>query len=204
LSGLVLVFSGVVLVGLPILRRDWLTLMLVLGGGLVSLNYSIPLFGFRFKDVPLIKTFFAPTIVTASILGLPWLHLRPGFVGGAVLGVAALRSWSFLMFNMIICDLRDRSGDETCGIRSLPVVLGERGTRWLLAALLGSLELLAFAAYHFAAPGRSAPWAILCLLGPIYLGGLLLAVRKPRSERFYEWIVEGMLFLPAIAVCAGS
>jgi hypothetical protein len=44
----------------------------------------------------------------------------------------------------------------------------------------------------------------MCVLGPIYLGGMLLAVRRPRSERFYEWIVEGMLFLPAIAICIGG
>jgi hypothetical protein len=29
---------------------------------------------------------------------------------------------------------------------------------------------------------------------------LLAAVRQPRPERFYEWCVEGMLFLPALAL----
>ena len=203
LSFIVLAASALVLLGLPILRRDWLTLALVLGGALICLNYSIPLFGFRFKDVPLLKTFFAPTIVTASVLGLPWLHLRPGSIDPGTLALTALRSWSFLLFNMIICDLRDRAGDEACGIRSLPVVLGEKGTRRLLAALLGGIEVLALSAYALASDTHRASWAIICLLGPMYLGGLLLAVRRPRSERFYEWVVEGMLFLPAIAVCSG-
>lgn len=204
LSYIVLVTSGLVLLMLPIVQRDWLTLVLILGGGLVSLNYSIPLFGFRFKDVPLLKTFFAPTIVTASVLGLPWLHLGSGSTDLATLALGSLRSWTFLMFNMILCDLRDRVGDEACGIRSLPVVLGDRGTRWLLVALLIVIEALALGAWGLASDAHRGAWAVMCVLGPVYLGGMLLAVRRPRSERFYEWVVEGMLFLPAIAVWIGG
>ncbi|MEP6671563.1 MAG: UbiA family prenyltransferase [Chthoniobacter sp.] len=200
LSFIVLILSALVLLVLPIVQRDWLTLALVLGGALVSLNYSIPLFGFRFKDVPLLKTFFAPTIVTASVLGLPWLHLGSGSTDLATLAIGSLRSWAFLMFNMILCDLRDRGGDEACGIRSLPVVLGDKGTRWLLVALLACLEALALGALALASDAHRHIWAIMCIVGPIYLGGILLAVRRPRPERFYEWVVEGMLFLPAVAV----
>ena len=46
-------------------------------------------------------------------------------------------------------------------------------------------------------------WAIMLMFGPLYLGGIFWAIRRPRSERFYEWVVEGMLFVPALAVCAG-
>jgi len=201
LSFIVLGASALVLLGLPALRHDWLTLALVLGGALVSLNYSIPLFGFRFKDVPLLKTFFAPTIVTASVLGLPWLHMRAGSMDNTTLALAALRSWTFLMFNMIICDLRDREGDEACHIRSLPVVLGDRSTRRLLLVLLVVIEALALSALALASEAHRATWAVVSLLGPLYLGGVLFAIRQSRSERFYEWIVEGMLFLPAISVC---
>lgn len=204
LSFIVLIGSALVLLVLPIMRRDWLTLVLVLGGALVSLNYSIPLFGFRFKDVPLLKTFFAPTIVTASVLGLPWLHLGTGGTDLATLAFGSLRSWTFLMFNMILCDLRDRAGDEACGIRSLPVVLGDKSTRWLLVALLTGIEALALGALSLASGTNRNVWAIMCVLGPVYLGGMLVAVRRPRPERFYEWVVEGMLFLPALAVVAGS
>jgi 4-hydroxybenzoate polyprenyltransferase len=204
LSFVTLGVSALVLLVLPIVRRDWLTLALVLGGSLVSLNYSIPLFGFRFKDVPLLKTFFAPTIVTASVLGLPWLHLGTSSTDIITLALASLRSWSFLMFNMIVCDLRDRAGDEACGIRSLPVMLGEKGTRWLLALLLVGIELLAMSTFAIASGTHRQIWAVMCWLGPIYLGGIFLAILRPRAERFYEWVVEGMLFLPAVAVCIGS
>ena len=143
--------------------------------------------------------FFAPTIVTASVLGLPWLHLGSG-AGTKVLALGALRAWSFLMFNMIVCDLRDRAGDAACGIRSLPVVLGDRGTHWLLAVLLVAIEGRALGAGAASSSAHHAAWQMLCVLGPTYLGGILFAVRRPCSERFYEWVVEGMLFLPAVAI----
>ena len=52
--------------------------------------------------------------------------------------------------------------------------------------------------------GHHSTWLAACFLGPLYLGALLLAIRRPQSERFYEWAVEGMLFLPAIAVLLGK
>src|SRR5262245_12486894 len=38
--------AAIFLVVYPILTRDWLSLGLILGGAVVSLNYSIPIFGF--------------------------------------------------------------------------------------------------------------------------------------------------------------
>ena len=109
------------------------------------------------------------------------------------------------MFNMILCDLRDLAGDRACGIRSLPVVLGEKETLRLLAGLLVAIETLAVAEFIHAPARHQAAWGVICALGPVYLGGLLVAVwRRPRSERFYEWGVEGMLFLPAVAVVVGD
>jgi hypothetical protein len=83
------------------------------------------------------------------------------------------------------------------------VAFGEKRTRALLWALLLAIEALALAAL-FQAPAALVPtWRLVSIGAPLYLGGLLIAVRKPRSERFYEWWVEGILFLPAAAVLAG-
>ena len=195
------VFAGaaVFLLAWPLFTRDWLTLGLVLGGAFVCLNYSIPLLGFRWKNVPLLKTFFAPTIVTAAILALPALHPGPA-AGAGTLALTASSAWSFLLFNMILCDLRDVAGDRACGIHSLPVMLGEKGTRWLLAALLLLLEVLALVFAVHAPEQHRTTWRIAGILGPLHLGSLLIAVRRPRSERFHEWAVEGLLFLPALAI----
>lgn len=194
--------AGLVLTVVPIVRGDWITLALTFGGALVSLSYSRPLLGFRFKDAPLLKTFFAPTIIAAALIGLPWIH-EGAPASGAAFALIALRAWALLLFNMTLCDLRDIAGDRRAGIASLPVVLGEKRTRTLLWLLLGTIEALALATLLQSPASLAASWRIVALGAPLYLGGILLAVRRPRSEGFYEWWVEGILFLPAFAVLAG-
>ncbi|MDB6172610.1 MAG: hypothetical protein JWL59_1921 [Chthoniobacteraceae bacterium] len=182
----------------PILHRDWITLALIALGAVVCLNYSIPILGFRFKDLPLIKTLFAPSVVVMSVMALPWLH-EPARHDNLTFALNAGRAWMFLLFNMTLCDLRDINGDQRTGIRSLPVLFGARRTRLFLWGLFGGIELLTLASWAAAGNRHRFTWGIIALVGPIYLGALLIAVRRPQSERFYEWWVEGMLFLPACA-----
>ena len=202
LSLVVLALAAVTLVGLPVVRGDWLTLGLIAAGTPVCLGYSAPIFGFRFKDVPLLKTLFAPTIVSVAVVGLPWLHEGAPPVG-AGFALTVFRSWCFLLFDMILCDLRDLEGDRRMKIRSLPVWLGEKRTRSLLWALLAVIEISSLTASAQAPAHLAVAWRLACIVGPLYLGALLLAVRTPRSEGFYEWGVEGMLFLPALVSAAG-
>lgn len=210
-GGVTLGLAALVLVGLPAWRRDWLTLALVLGGSVVCLGYSIPVLGVRWKDVPLVKTLFAPTIVTAAIFGLIFrgeISIVPGVAtlpqGGDLfrllhrLTFLVPWAWCYLLFNMVLCDLRDLAGDRQCGIRSIPVVWGERGARGLLWALavMGQAMLVVLLAGDDPA---AVVLTFVSLITGCYQAWLLHATRRPRSERFYEWAVEGMLFLPMVA-----
>jgi hypothetical protein len=47
-------------------------------------------------------------------------------------------------------------------------------------------------------------WPWRAFLSTAYLAGLLLALRRPRTEAFYEWWVEGLLFLPALVELPGQ
>jgi 4-hydroxybenzoate polyprenyltransferase len=202
LSAAVTVAAAAVLFGLPLWRHDWITLVLAVLGSMVCLSYSVPLLGFRLKDVPVLKTFVAPTVVAASILVLPWLHEEPP-PDPLYFAVVAVRAWGLLLFNMILCDLRDVEGDRQTGIVSLPGALGGLGTRRLLIGMLIVFEAAALLLISRVPAEQSAPWLILCVLGPLYLGWLIAAVRRRQSERFYEWWVEGMFFLPGLAVLLG-
>ena len=199
--------AALVLIGLPVWRRDWLTLTLIIGGSIVSLGYSIPILGFRWKDVPFLKTFFAPAVVTLAVF-YPVLsalnsafYLLDAIEGlGLVNGLPSLAAWSFLylLFNMLLCDLRDRAGDAQCGIRSIPVVLGEKrscGLLWMLA-VIGQFLLVAVIRTSEA---KVVPLVLLSFFAGGYQAYLLHTTRRPRSERFYEWAVEGLLYLPALA-----
>jgi 4-hydroxybenzoate polyprenyltransferase len=184
--------AALVLVALPICSGDWLLLLLTPVAALVSLSYSFPIFGFRFKDVPAVKTLFAPTIVLIA-------YLAPVLLNGELppstrVFSAAVWSECLLLFNMVMCDLRDLAGDRAHGTRSIPVLLGERKTQFFLLTLLAAQFFLALA----------NGWILLGFLCAVYLAALLLALRqrKAQPESFYEWFVEGILFLPALAALA--
>jgi len=198
-SWVIALLSGVMLVWWPILQRDWFTLVLVLLGSTLCLSYSLPLFGHRLKEVPLLKTFFAPSLVVLAILSLPLTHdtwpSQPG-----LLVLTAVWAWGYLLCNMLLCDLRDIKGDRRTGVVSIPVRLGRKATFrlvWILIACTGGLAFLLAAL-----PGSSARLVVALwgILGSAYVAGLAVAAQQRRSERFYEWWVEGMLFLPAVVV----
>ena len=210
-SAVTLALAAFVLIGLPALRHEWTTLSCILGGAFISLGYSIPLLGFRWKDIPLLKSLFAPAIITVAIFILifhtriPLSYWRNSshvdhHYRSAFLISLYLAPWAFLylLFNMLLCDLRDRAGDAQCGIRSIPVVLGEKGTQRLLWTLAGGGQL--FLSYLTQVRiDRVLPFVLLSLLTGGYQLYLLHATQRPRSERFYEWAVEGLLYLPALA-----
>ena len=196
-AGLAAISAAILLV-LPLWRHDWMTFALVIAGTVGCLNYSIPMFGVRLKNVPLLKTFFAPTILLCAFIVPPWIREgAPAKIAPASIALA----WAgcFLEFNMILCDLRDIDGDRRCDISSLPVLIGERRTRILLAALIFITTALALANVAFD-PANGCYWLPLGVVGALMLTMIFVASRTRRSERFYEWLVEGTVFLPALVV----
>ncbi len=193
--------AGAALVLVPLVAADWVTLALAICGGVVCASYSAPFAGIRLKDVPTLKTFFAPVIVTAAIFVLPMLH---GQIDAGAAHTACVIAWAacYLLFNMILCDQRDLLGDAATGTRSLPEAIGPLRTLGLQVALIAGSVVLALGAALTSDSEAALAWLALAVAAPMYLGALLLTLRKPRGEHFYEWWVEGMLFLPAIVVAA--
>ena len=207
----VLAAAAFTLIALPLRRWDWTKIECILTGAIVALGYSIPIFGIRWKDVPLVKTLFAPTVVTLAVFAPTFLTTVGEWEGVRGIrraftlvefdeGIHPLAAWAwcYLLFNMLLCDLRDRTGDAQCGIRSIPVVWGENGARRLLWALavIGQILLVALIRSRLI---EDLPLALLALLTGACQGCLIHATRRPRSERFYEWAVEGLLYVPAVA-----
>jgi len=178
--------GAAVLVLWPLWLGDGGLLLLTILALPLSLSYSFPLLGPRLKDIPVLKTLFAPLVVLTAVLAPP--ILLQGLAVSPQLLLAAAWSWCLLMFNMVLCDLRDIDGDRSAGTRSLPVLLGETRTQALLWFLIAAAAACAFA--H--------QWPILGCATAVALIPLALAAKRRRSEAFYEWLAEGTLFLPAL------
>ncbi|MEI8108209.1 MAG: hypothetical protein WCI46_10355, partial [Verrucomicrobiota bacterium] len=86
LAILTLVLSALTLFSIPICQFAWSTLTIVSLGSLFTLSYSLPIFGFRWKDLPLIKSLFTPLVLTLAFFAVTLL---------------ALWSFLFLLFNVL-------------------------------------------------------------------------------------------------------
>jgi hypothetical protein len=112
--------GAVVLLAWPLWTGDAGILVLIGVALPLSLSYSFPFLGHRLKDVPVVKTLFAPLVVLAAVLGPP--VLLQGLAVTRALLLAAGWSWTLLMFNMVLCDLRIDRGRH--GMRGCPWMAG--------------------------------------------------------------------------------
>ncbi len=199
LSCAVIAMALLALICIPISTRNWWLLTMTLTATFICTCYSLRVLGFRLKDVPLLKSFFAPTIAVAAFFFPPLLQgsleTRLGYAVGT-----ALWLWMFLCFNMILCDLRDIEGDRLECTLSLPVLLGVQNTKFVLRLIVATTLAAGLFMALTAPENLQHPWITLTLVAAVYQCHLLRAPEAIRNEAFYEWRVEGMLFLPALAV----
>ncbi len=189
------------LVALPLARGDWTLLGLTALGGLCAAGYITGFGRTRIKDLPRLKTLAPPAVVTAAFLVPPLLARQlPPWLLSLAIGI-----WLFtlLLTNMLVCDRRDIAGDRLSGVRSIPVLLGEKASLFLATGcvLLHGLAALLLARLD---PAQRPLWLGLALAGPACALAVVAAARAPRSEAFYEWIVEGLFFVPPAFLCLAA
>lgn len=99
----------------------------------------------RFKDLPVLKSFFISSGHIALVIGVLWSsehHLIEHPRAEMILSLTAI--WLIVSGDAILCDLDDRHSDAMYGTRSLPVLLGN-SRAWVLAQsmiVLGGLMLI--------------------------------------------------------------
>jgi len=174
-----MVLAGLALLGVPLWQRDRLLLALTFAGALVCAGYSLPIFGRRVKSLPLLKTLFIPTLlIGAYFIPAAWsLREVPDW---RVIGWG----WGALLFNVLLFDLRDLAGDRRVQTVTIAVFLGQARTISMLAALVAGMALLSTRWEQWI---TDAVFALLLGLGA-----------KRRGEAFYEWLVDGALFVPIL------
>lgn len=129
-----------------------------------SYNWRILPGGRRIKTLFFFKNTASATGFLLTVFGYPLSVAFWGRGGGGVLpdvtGSTVLAAAGFFfLFELsyeVIYDLRDAPGDAAAGVRSYPVVYGERGAVWIIDGLLASSLALAVGAYL----AGTLPWRI--------------------------------------------
>jgi 4-hydroxybenzoate polyprenyltransferase len=182
----------------------WRAMALLIGAYLLGVAYSVRLVprrwrGLRYtrlKDLPASKDIFVALAWMAACILVPWLGHGSPLVPGLL--VACVFAFVLTFVKAIITDLGDIQEDHLRGRETLPIVLGERKTRRLMAELalaLAALLLLGITlrwtppvawfllaspacilAYLWLFPRRVLASDVLCTLvadGALLLAGLL-------------------------------
>jgi 4-hydroxybenzoate polyprenyltransferase len=175
--------------------------------------YNWPLFpgGRRIKELYFWKntasaTGFLITVFAYPLAASGWTHDRPlaSGIGWATIACAAAFFFLFELSYEVIYDLRDAEGDRAAGVRTYPVVHGERGAvRIADALLLGAIAVLAVG---YAA--HALPWRIFVMIAAPMLQ---LAVYKRALRRgitssdcvALTWLGAGLLLAYHLWIAAG-
>jgi UbiA prenyltransferase family len=172
--------------------RCWLLVPIAAAlGAFYFYSRPIPSTHFRLKNLSYIKSLLAPGVI-AFILVL-WPVLEIG---------RALRQkewlvffWIFLVLtiNSLVFDYRDIFGDRLIGTKTIPTLLGHKGTRGLLVLFAAALVITTMALSWLGLAGMLMPVALT--IGSIVL---LLSLRAPVQPVLLSLFADLLLLLPAI------
>ncbi len=128
------------------LRVGWTCFLYALSAVAVLVSYvhRVPFLGKRLKEVYIVKNLVPPLGWTLAVAVVPFVASGASFepVHGLLLAII----FGFHVREEIKFDISDVEGDRAAGIKTLPITLGEAGTRRALSRIARVLSLSLFAA----------------------------------------------------------
>jgi 4-hydroxybenzoate polyprenyltransferase len=186
--------SLLILVLWPVLEgQSWLgACMLLLGAPLIFYSRPIPAFGFRLKDVPLMKSILVPLAIATFLIALP--ILSDGRSVGRREVLVFVWCYLALAINGLAFDYRDICGDRLLGTRTLASCLGDFATKRILFLLC-----LIFSALTFWLAEKRITSPVM-LFGVIASCLLLSRVLRPRVDPLCLSLSADLLLLMPVIV----
>jgi 4-hydroxybenzoate polyprenyltransferase len=119
--------------------------------GAITFLYSFPLYKnglklFRLREVPLAKIFIISLVWSATCIILPIVQAEMEVDFGKV-GLMILERFLFVFSITVPFDIRDMESDRSAGLKTLPLLMGERNS--IRIANLALLLFLAMCTFHY-------------------------------------------------------
>jgi 4-hydroxybenzoate polyprenyltransferase len=169
--------------------------------GIITLFYSVPVSVnrrhlLRLREIPYLKIVFIATVWSASTVLLPVIQTDEKFYSAQVILLLAER-YFFIVAITIPFDIRDMEADRHSGLKTLPMLLGEKNARILSYLSLILFFLISVLHYPF-----TNQWYIIVATGISaittyhFIGSI--AFRK-MNMHYYE-ILDGTMLLQSLLV----
>lgn len=168
---------------------------LLLPLGILAGLYSVPVVPWRgrwhpLRDMPLLKGVLIAAVWAGVTVQLPALLGQPA--APAQLPVLLARRILFVLALSLVFDLRDQVKDRAAGTLTVPLLVGERRTRWLAWLLLAGAALLPL-------PDETGLRRLFVVTPLLGAAAVVAGARPGRSDYYYTVLADGVLLLPALA-----
>jgi len=171
---------------------------------IVSFCYSIPLFTigeqkFGLRNIPGLKQFLITLVWTMSTVLLPILeaqhfHLTDVSMRDTTLLIA--KRFLFIAALTIPFDIRDLFEDRQSGLKTIPVMWGEKNAYLFCQFLLGGYIVILFL---FRNNGFNADFFALTVTA-ILTGWLIFKSKWEKNEYYYFFYMDGVLILQYVVL----
>lgn len=168
----------------------------------VSFSYSLPLFTlgdrkFGLRNIPGLKQFLITLVWTMSSVLLPLLeaqHHHLGEVSMRDITIMIAKRFLFIGALTIPFDIRDLFQDRQSGLKTVPVVWGEKKAYLFCQVLLAGYIVLLFLFRH---NGFNSEFFALSITA-ILAGWLIFRSTIEKNEYYYFFWLDGVLILQYI------
>lgn len=175
---------------------------------LISFAYGLPLFTlgdkkFGLRNIPGLKQFLITLVWTMSIVILPIMEAQDLHLTTIDLrDTTILFAKRFLLIAALTVpfDIRDLFEDRESGLKTVPVVIGEKRAYLFCQVLLGGYIVLLFLFHN---NGFTKDFLALTLTA-ILTGWLIFKSKWKRNEYYYFFYLDGVLILQYVVLVAFS
>jgi 4-hydroxybenzoate polyprenyltransferase len=171
---------------------------------IISFGYALPLFSlgeqkFGLRNIPGLKPFLITLVWTLSIVLLPILeaqdlHLTTISLHDITLLVA--KRFLFIGALTIPFDIRDLFEDHKLGLKTIPVLIGEKGAYLFCQIMLGGYIVLLFL---FRNGGFNLDFYALTTTA-LLAGWLIFKSKWEKNEYYYFFYMDGVLILQYVVL----
>src|ERR1700744_1819481 len=174
--------------------------------GVISLAYNLPLFSlgdkkFGLRNIPGLKQFLITLVWTMSSVLLPLLeaqHRGLGTVSMRDTTILIAKRFLFIGALTVPFDIRDLFEDRQSGLKTIPVMWGEKKAYIFCQVLLAGYIVLLFLFRHNGFNSDFFALTITALLA----GWLIFRSTIEKNEYYYFFLVDGILILQYILLVA--
>jgi 4-hydroxybenzoate polyprenyltransferase len=171
--------------------------------GAITLFYSLPIFKkekiiFRLREIPALKIFLISFVWSASTILLPIIQSEHPYDLIHVMEMLFER-FVFVFAITLPFDIRDMEADERAGLKTIPLLIGEKKT--LMVSYLSLILFLAICFIHYfnSSLAYTLPALILSAISTM----AFIANNNLKQWRYYYYgVLDGTMLLQGFLVCA--